>query len=129
MSYDVDSVTEVVLDAWMLARDVLEFHGKYEDRGLPQDNFLTSMLGAAEDACTNGRADEPIPIEVFDWSGESSGCSYAAVLVEEIAPRITGIVEVIVTWDSGDSFTGLLIKDGKVAECDVEMRVVKPEGW
>lgn len=126
MGYNIDSVNEVVLDAWMSARDVHRLHDG--DHDLPEVNFLEDMVEDADAAIGEGSPDKRIRLPNFNWYGEFSGHSYD-LLVETIAPSVMGNVEAIFTWEGGDSFTGLLVKDGKVAKCEVDLRVIRPEGW
>ena len=45
----------------------------------------------------------------------------------KVAPLILGTVEVIFTWESGDSHSGLRIVDGKVTKHEVVMALGKEE--
>lgn len=123
MSYNADSVHTNVLDAWMRADDVLRLYARYQ-QDIPEINFLEDIL---EDArAVDG--DSSVKLRSLMWSGEWSGHSFREVLIEKIAPHIMGKVEAIFFWERGDSVTGLLIEDGRVAECKVECRIIRPEG-
>lgn len=128
MSYNIDSIKTPVLDAWMTARDVVTLFTKTEDEQA-EDCILWDLLHASNQAMDAGDPERRIRIPHFSWRGEMSGSTWKPTFIEQIAPHIMGTVEAIVCWEGGASFTGLLIHDGKVAECEVEMRVVKPEGW
>ncbi len=59
--------------------------------------------------------------ERFWWSGEWSGNSWNEVFIKKVAPKILGTLEAVVTWEGGDSHSGLRIRNGKVTEPDVVM--------
>jgi hypothetical protein len=121
MSCNIDSVHTPVLKAWMHAKDVVRL---CEEEALAECNFLEEMIEEAEAA----DGEKKLKITSFDWYGEGSGRNHG-VLINEIAPKIMGEVEAIFSWEGGYSVTGLLIKDGRVAECGVEQRLIKPAGW
>lgn len=123
MSYNVDSVDTPVLDAWMSAKDVVRLHKKHED-ALPEGTFLAEMVDSAMTLLTEGLAEARVPLPNFWWYGEGSGHSFD-LLKEQIAPHIHGKVEAILTWEGGDSTSGLVIDDGTVEECDVKMTLVR----
>jgi hypothetical protein len=121
MSYNVDSTEIIILDAWMLALDIKRLRDEHDDE-LPENCFLADLDGAEPDDA--GR----VKLTDMNWRGEGSGYSFD-MFVSDIAPFIYGTVEVVFTWEGGDSHSGLAIKDGKVAKCEVTMAIVKPEGW
>lgn len=59
--------------------------------------------------------------EKFWWSGECSGSAWTDFFIPRVAPKIMGTLEAVVTWEDGDSHTGLRIVDGKVTEPEVIM--------
>lgn len=63
----------------------------------------------------------------FWWSGECSGGTWEETFLPKIAPKIRGTIEAVVTWEGGDSHTGLRIRDGKVTEPEVVMTLVAEE--
>lgn len=151
MSYLIDSAEAVVLDARIDAMDVIALYEEHEDL-VPEINFLYDMYEEARDvvnrpaACGSckkkndsdavfckqcgkklpTRKSVDIEIERFHWNGHRD--SYD-LLIEKIGPKMKGEAEVVFTWEGGDRFTALCFKDGKVAECDVEFKITKPEGW
>ena len=122
MSYSIDNVEEINLDATMYAKDVMLIVRDFED-DLPEECFLRDMRESALDALIDGKPEEPIDIDRFDWCGNFSGDCYENLLLEKIAPLIHGRVEVIFNWDCGD-IDGLSIKDGVVTKCDVVRQLV-----
>lgn len=121
MSTNIDHTETPVLEAAIHVKDLKKLQKKYEDE-LPEGCFLNDL--DAEDADKDGY----VRLRSFDWYGQFSGTSHD-MLVKKIAPKIKGDVEAIFTWEGGEFLTGLLIKDGKVAECEIEQRLVKPKGW
>lgn len=115
MSYNIDSVRVLKLDAWMKASDV---HRLAKILELPERSFFRAAIESDADETGN------IRLKSFDWYGEWSGHSYAEIK-DTIAPFIHGTVEAVFCWEGGDSFTGLIINDGVVTECDVEF-TLKP---
>lgn len=154
MSYNIDSVDTPVLNASMDAHDIIRIVDEHEDQ-LPECCFVQELYGQAvklvgtRTVCGPCRAKNdrdaefckkcgtklerpttPMSVELENlwWYGEGSGNRHE-FLVKVVAPLIKGEVEAIFTWEGGDSVSGLAIKDGKVIECEVEQRLVKPEGW
>ncbi len=111
MSYNIDSSNTLTLDAWMRAADVVAFRRELSDE-LPECHLLVPMIAAAEEALVRGEVDARIRIEKFWWYGEGSGRAWGDVFIPSIAPKIMGLVEGILTWEGGDSFSGFRIRDG-----------------
>lgn len=128
MSYDVSSVEVKVLDARMKAVDVIKTRKELGD-WIPGNCFLHDMKDLALDAILSGESEKLIPLPNFRWSSTGSGHAFHEHMLQTVAPKIMGLVEAILTWDGGDSVTGLLIEDGRGVECDVERTVVRPQGW
>lgn len=126
MSYNIDTVESNVIDAWMTARDVVELSDECE---LPSGSFLEEMQSAALVALKEGDPNRRLPLPSLEWRGEWSGRSFQEVLQERVVPKIRGRAEAILIWEGGDSVSGLLVNDGKFAECKVVMQIVKPDGW
>ena len=119
MSYNIDSTRIVKLDAHIRVTDVARY-ANYDD--IPEGDFLEDLVNETPD--TEGF----VRLKRFDWYGEGSGRGFD-FLVKVLAPLIRGEVEVVFTWEGGDSFSGLLIRDGVVAQCEVELRCIHPAGW
>ncbi len=119
MSYNVDSIEVLKCDAKMAAKDVR----RLAKLDLAESNFLEDLLVAEPDA------DGFVAIDPrkFWWSGEGSGSAYADIFIKKIAPKIIGTLEAVVTWEGGDSFTGLRIRNGKVTEPKVIMALAEEE--
>lgn len=116
MSYNISSVNTMALDAWMSAKDLKRL-AKHEDQ-LAESNFIEDHVDREPDADGN------VKLRNFWWCGEGSGRTHD-FLVEKVAPKVRGRVEAIFTWEGGDSHSGLMIEDGKVVDCDLEMRLVR----
>lgn len=118
MSYNIDSVDCLVLDARMKAKDIRKL-AKLEDK-LPECNFIEEHLEAANNA---EHANDLIVLQNFWWYGMGSGWAFD-FLKKNVAPLIEGRVEAIFCWEGGDSYSGLTVENGDVTECDVEMKLV-----
>lgn len=128
MSYNVDSTEVTRNDASMEARDVITLSEALEGE-LPEIHFLEDMAGAAQAALLAGEPTRLIPLPNLHWSGEGSGYAFKNILIKRIASRIRGRIDTIFTWEGGDSFSGLVIRDGKSHECKVVRRLKLPKGW
>lgn len=115
MSYNIDSVECLKLDAQIFAKDVRYLLANHGDK-LPEVCFL-------RDLPTNDPDTTPLQLKNLWWYGEGSGHGFE-ILRDEVALKIIGHVEAVFTWEGGDSVSGLIIKDGKVTECDVKYRLV-----
>lgn len=122
MSYNIDSVKCLILDAQMKASDILNSYFDYEEH-LPESNFLDHYFDRAEELVDLDR-DEMINIDNFYWSGSGAG-SRSLNLLKKIAPLIVGKVHAVLIWEGGDSITGFKIEDGKFIECKVSMALVQ----
>jgi hypothetical protein len=114
VSYNAGHIEVLKCDAKMLAKDIRRLAKRRDE--LAECNFLEELEGHEPDA------DGYIAIDPakFWWSGDGSGSSWE-LFIKQIAPKIVGTLEAIVTWEGGDSHTGLRIRDGKVTEPDVVM--------
>lgn len=121
MSYNIDSVTCLKLEAWMYSQDIRRFLEDDEEGriSLAEGNFLTEISQKSLQ-----KDDVKIKLPNLWWYGEFSGTSYKEVLIKQIAPLIHGEVDAVLTWEGGDSVSGLRIKDGVVEEMDVEYVLV-----
>jgi hypothetical protein len=124
----------------MYRKDVLSLLKNYAD-SIPESCFLQDLLnpkirGISKNTCPCGAKNAPVAIfcsecgkkirgeddkltlTSFCWSGDWSG-HCIDTLEEKVAPLIHGEVQAIFCWEGGNSYSGLAIKDGKVAKCDV----------
>ena len=67
---------------------------------------------------------ESFDIEDLEWYGEGSGYAFEDLLTK-VLPFTKGTMEVVVTWEGGDSVNGLRIVDGTVTKHEVEMKLGK----
>ncbi len=123
MSYNIDSCDVKVLDAWMTASHVIECL----EFALPEMHFLEELEAPAFRALKKGTPNARIQLRNFEWGGEGSGSYFEDVFIKEIAPKIQGKLEVVCTWEGGDSTSAFVIEDGVYEECDVEVKVVRPK--
>ena len=118
MSYNIDSIDCLVLDARMKVKDIRKL-AKQQDK-LPEDNFVQDLHELLKD---NDGSNDTVDIVRFAWGGEGSGWAFK-YLKETVAPLIEGKVHAVLTWEGGDRHSGLVIENGKVIECDVKMVLV-----
>jgi hypothetical protein len=91
----------------------------------PECNFIDEHYGqAGQIAWADKLGGARIELENFEWSGEGSGRSYE-ILEKEIVPLIWGNLEVLITWEGGDSHSGLIVEDGKIVDSEVEIKIKK----
>jgi len=113
VSYNIDS-TEILSGSLTIAvSDLLRLHA--ELRSVPEVNFIGEMK-----ARYDGLDEKPEEMHLpsFWWCGECSGTSYDKLL-SDIIPCLRGKADIVLTWEGGDSVSGLRIEDGKCIECDV----------
>lgn len=112
MSYNVDS-TEIIsgelrMDpvkaAWFVANHAAD---------LPECEFLTEHAK---------RGPEIESLANAWWYGEGSGSSWKLYL--EALALTEGAAEIVATWEGGDSFSGLRVRNGVVTEMDVKFTLV-----
>lgn len=123
MSYNVDSVDCLKIDAQMFAKDIRDLITELSktDFGIPEVCFL-------EELNIDGVPDTtPVKLNNLWWYGSGSGRSFEN-LINKVGPKIFGHVEAVFTWEGGDSFGGLIIDDGKVTKCDVKHILVPRKG-
>jgi len=123
MSYNIDHVECTVLDAWMYAKDIVEFESDLYY--LPEDTFLEDIAAAAHNALIKGKPKTRIQLRGMQWRGEGSGSTFEDTFVKQIAPKIMGHVEAVCTWEGGDSTSAFVIEDGAYEECDVKTTIVR----
>jgi len=144
MGYSIDS-TETLSSTLRISK---ANYLKWKEMDLPEINpidrlSLKDFGGAAK--CPNGHeqvgakpfcadcgeiveqpAEASAPIEHFSWAGVASSHHYADGTLGQFAADLEGAADVIFTWESGDSFSAVRIKDGKAVEHEVVMALGKP---
>lgn len=143
MSYNIDHIETPVLDARMLASDVLALHidllCSMPDSNLLEEHLKDARAALAPLCCPHCRAprdrdaafckrcgrrlsaeSEPeVALRKLTWRGEGSGHTFDDVFRKVIIPKIRGRIDAVVTWAGGDSVTGFQVRDGQFIECDV----------
>jgi len=61
-----------------------------------------------------------LSISEFEMHGEGSG-TFKGWILDEALKESTGELEAVLVWEGGDSITRLNVKDGKIAELEVEL--------
>ena len=105
MSYNIDSIETLKSTLEITAKDLRAIYRKYGDDNFPEDCFLQELDAHEEDATWE--------IENLIWEGTWSGNS-TDTLHDILKNFMTGEGEFILTWEGGDSITGLRVieKDG-----------------
>jgi hypothetical protein len=111
MSYNIDSVTLIHSKDFSIEEDeYYRLKGKHEDE-YPECSIFDGDAVELRD----GR----FYIKNFWWSGERSG--HSEELLREVLAEFDGEADLILTWEGGDSFTGLRLRDNEVVEHEVVM--------
>lgn len=113
MSYNVDT-TDIISGS--LAIDPIKarrFVAEHRDE-LAEANFLDGL--DAETA-------EIVPLENVWWYGEGSGRGWELYL--EALALTTGEADIVATWEGGDSFSGVRVRNGVVTEMDVQFTLIE----
>jgi hypothetical protein len=115
MSYNADSCRivdgELTMDPCKAAALLKKFGDK-----VPEQCFLYEHAkGGLEIA----------PLSSVTWCGEGSGHSWTEYRQALEATR--GSADIVVSWQSGDSVSGLRVRNGWVADMDVKQTLV-PKG-
>jgi len=107
MSCNINHCHTLKCDAWISATDVEWILDNEEDL-LPETHFLyeAKPFKIAQEG--------KFVLKDFMWGGTCSG-HFWDNFVKNIAPKIQGHLEVILTWEDG-SASGLRIKNGVVTE-------------
>lgn len=117
MSYNIDHI-EVLSGALSIRVADLRRLRRALKETAPKNCFLDDLASKLE------KIDEP-PKEMtidsarFWWHGEGSGNSYSDVFLPAVVPCLRGTADLVLTWEGGDSVSGLRIADGKATECKV----------
>lgn len=127
MSYTIDSVEILKNDnARMRVGDILRLVGEINVDDLPiGGGFLVEIAERIKSLPVFPSVDEEVPVVTetsnsvashsrFSWCGEGAHYGTIETLTDKIAPFIRGTLEVVFTWERGDSFSGLrlLVRQG-----------------
>lgn len=119
MSYNIDSIDIVTSDGFCIPRPKLEAL-----RIALGENAPDGCLFAADwpaDSCEDIRG--MLFVQRIDWSGEGSG--YTFDNFKAALASFLGSADLVLTWEGGDSHTGLRLVNGKVTEHEVVMALGK----
>lgn len=119
MSYDINSIDIVSGQLQITPAGLLRFAQEVEaDPGLYLPEGMEDLKSPGDflDGCTLTR----VP-----WYGEGSGRSEP--LLREFLSRCDGEAALLLCWEGGDSYTGLIVRHGNVTDGAVVQTVV-PKG-
>ncbi len=107
MSYNITTSDYLSGQLSISEDNLIKARRTFKDK-LPECNFIEELDQG-----------EPINgvyvIKNFWWYGEGSGYATGECL-EKILAMTTGTAEIILTWEGGDSITGLKVMDGVTAK-------------
>lgn len=104
MSYNIDRMDRIAGgDLRMRIEDYRRLAKSLRDT--PEGCFLKNELVPGDDGF--------VVIQHLAWVGEGSGCS-VDVLIDDVLPLTTGSADFLLTWEGGDSFSGIRARDGVV---------------
>ena len=119
MSCNISHCETLKCDAWLSVADVEEILNHEED-WLPEMNFMEKATPFQV-----AKAGKYV-IKEFTWCGTCSG-HFWGTFIDDIAPRIKGTIEAVITWEGGESVRGLRIKDGKVSQPKVVVSLAEDD--
>jgi len=114
MANNIENINVLTIYASINSNDIILL-SKCHD-ALAEDNFIHNLLDKAEEF-----PNQDITILKLNWFGEWSGNGFDFFL-NSIVPKIKGYIEVIFTFESGDS-EGYIINDGTYKECNIEYKL------
>ncbi len=106
MSYNIDSIDYIRGKLYMSRAARRSAEAAFD---LPEICFLNESDG---DVCFDGDA-----IDKLWWSGAGSG--HAFKTLKQVLAQTTGNADLLLTWEGGDSHTGLRVVEGVVTEHEV----------
>jgi hypothetical protein len=102
----------------LTGRQIMSLRAAHEDE-FPEGCFFYGLPENLEQAT----AYEFAP----SWRGTGSGRTYDDLLIAKILPQTKGSVDIIYTWEGGEWFSGVRVRDGVVTRHRVEMCLGEPE--
>lgn len=112
MSYNIDSVDYISGKLRMTPAAEKELLDAI--RYPPENCFLHDLARACE-------LDPPYVIHRVSWSGEGSGRAYEDLLAA--LSKTQGEADLLLTWERGDCFGGVRVRNGKVTEHEIEHKL------
>ena len=119
MSYNIDSIDIVASEGFAIPKPLLlALLAEHAESHFPESSILTeSWVNSCEDF--RGML---FPKRVH-WCGEGSGSTLE--IFKKCLAKFFGRVDLILTWEGGDSHSGLRLLNGKVTEHEVVMALGK----
>ncbi len=114
MSFNI-SHTETLCSTLRISRENV---AKAEEIELPELNPLDDLEFGEDDYAT---------IEELSWSSEGSGNAHEDGRLAAFVALTEGEADIIFTWEGGEAHSGLRIREGKMAECEVVMALAPEE--
>lgn len=126
MSYNIDAIEIVAAKGFRISYDAL----RRLARAVPEDRRPEACVCEKVEGREPGPADlveffEPSSGE-FWWHGEGSGWAFET-LRDVVLPAFEGSADLVLTWEGGDSHSGLRLRKGKVTKHKVAMVLTDEE--
>ena len=110
MSYNIDHVEIVASDGFCISRPQLEaLRDSTPEDKQPESSFLDESF---EKHCDEFRG--MLFPKCFWWTGEGSG--YTADSLPGLLAKFSGSCDLVITWEGGDSHSGLRLRNGVVTK-------------
>lgn len=123
MSYNIDNCETLLNDNFRIKGSQLKKAIEELTHDGPERSFLSDLPDPSSKN-SGWKANTWYFIDTLEWSGEGSGHIYDSLL-KIVLPKTMGSVEVIFTWEGGNSINGLRVKNGIVEECEVTLKLGK----
>lgn len=123
MSYNIDSIDIVSGELQITPLALLRFAREVE---ADPDGYLPEGMSDALHVAVDGGRDrgfmDGCKIVRIPWYGEGSGNT--ELRLRDFLGRCDGTAALLLCWEGGDSYTGLIVSDGEVTDGDVVQTVV-----
>ncbi len=120
MSYNIDNMIMKSCNLCISYPNWLKWSGANEKR-LPTNHPLLGIDTHHFPSDISGMPTSNSKVFVqFRWSDEFSGHSYYNGTLTEFAADLEGDASFVVIWEGGDTVSGLVLKDGKAFEAEVD---------
>lgn len=115
MSYNIGSIDIVASEGFAITRPQLTaLISAYADQA-PEASFCSEDWPAR--CCEEHRG--MLFVKSIDWSGEGSGRGFD--FFKDALTKFLGSADLILTWEDGDSHSGIRLLNGQVTEHEVVM--------
>lgn len=107
MSYNIDDASYIPGTGPLRMRPSAARRAVKAIRDRPKSNFVDGIDRDVDD-------DEPQAFRSPNWTGEGSGNTFSEYL--RVLAMTEGSADILLTWEGGDSMSGLRVRDGVVTQ-------------